>query len=195
MKKLLITGFDPFGGQSVNPAREAVMRLPDVIGEWELTKIEIPTVFGLAAQTVLHKAKQLEPDAILCVGQAGGRAAVTPEVYGINLKHARIADNEGFMPRCVPIVSGAQASYRATLPVQEMVSAVRKIGLPCALSYSAGRFVCNDLLYSLLHQYRETDIQVGFVHIPYLPEQAGQGVASLALEDSVRALYAMILAM
>jgi pyroglutamyl-peptidase len=195
MKKLLITGFDPFGGQSVNPAREAVMRLPDAIGKWELTKIEIPTVFDLAAQTVLHKAKQLEPDAILCVGQAGGRAAVTPEVYGVNLRHARIADNEGFMPRCVPIVSGAQASYRATLPVQEMVSAVRKIGLPCAFSYSAGRFVCNDLLYSLLHQYRETDIQVGFVHIPYLPEQAGQGVASLALEDSVRALYAMILAM
>lgn len=193
MKKLLITGFDPFGGQRINPAREAVMKLPDEIGDWVLIRAEIPTVFGLAAQTVLQLAERESPDAILCIGLAGGRAAVTPEVYGVNFRHARRADNAGQMPCCVPIITGAPASYQATLPVRDMVSAARAVGVPCELSYSAGRFVCNDLLYTLLHHFRDTDVKVGFVHIPYLPEQAGEGTASLPLEDSVRALHAMIL--
>ena len=86
MKKLLITGFDPFGGESINPAWEAVKRLPDAVGEWELTKLEIPTVFGVAAQKVLARAEEVQPDAILCIGQAGGRKAITPEMVGINLQ-------------------------------------------------------------------------------------------------------------
>ena len=194
MKKLLITGFDPFGGQSINPAREAVMLLPDCIGDWVLTKIEIPTVYGLAAQTVFDVASNLHPDAILCVGQAGGRAAVTPEVYGVNLRHARIADNAGQMPRCQPIRSGAPACYRATLPVQSMVGAMRNVGVPCAPSYSAGRFVCNDLLYTLLHHYHGTQVGVGFIHVPYLPEQAREGEPSLSMEKTVEALTAAITA-
>ena len=191
-KKLLITGFDPFGGQTVNPASEAVKLLPDVIGNWQLTKQEIPTVFGLAAETVLALAKEVQPDAIVCVGQAGGRDAVTPEMLGVNLRHARIADNDGNRPLCQPIVTNAPASYRTTLPVREMVSAVRGIGLPCRLSYTAGRFVCNDLLYTLLHYYHGTDTKVGFIHIPYLPEQARSGEPSMPLSDTVRALAAAI---
>ena len=151
MKKLLITGFDPFGGATVNPAWEAVKLLPDQIGDWHLTKIEIPTVYGLAAQTILRIAQELHPDAILCVGQAGGREAITPEVYGVNLRHARIADNAGNRPLAVPIIQNAPVSYMSTLPVNDIVHAVRNAGLPCRLSYSAGRFVCNDLLYTLLH--------------------------------------------
>lgn len=194
-KKLLITGFDPFGGQIVNPAWESVSRLPDVIGDWKLTRQEIPTVFGLAAQTVLQAAEQTRPDAILCIGQAGGRAAVTPEVYGVNLRHARIADNAGNTPRCTPIVTSAPGSYPASVPVRDMVSAVRAIGLPCEQSYSAGRFVCNDLLYSLLHHYHGTQVKVGFIHVPYLPEQATGGEPSLPLCDCVRALSTAIEAM
>ena len=192
MKQLLITGFDPFGGASVNPAREAVMALPDVVGDYALTKLEIPTVFGLAAETVLQTAEALCPDAILCVGQAGGRAAITPEVVAINLREASIPDNAGNQPKNMPVVENAPAAYFSTLPVRAMAEEVKAAGIPCSLSYSAGVFVCNDLLYTLLHHYDGTDTRVGFVHIPYLPEQAGEGVASLPLEDAVRGLTAAI---
>ena len=192
MKKLLITGFDPFGGASVNPAREAVMALPDVVGDYALTKLEIPTVFGLAAETVLRAAEALCPDVILCVGQAGGRAAITPEVVAINLREASIPDNLGNQPKNMPVVENAPAAYFSTLPVRAMAEGVKAAGIPCSLSYSAGVFVCNDLLYTLLHHYDGTDTRVGFVHIPYLPEQAGEGVASLPLEDAVRGLTAAI---
>ena len=192
MKQLLITGFDPFGGASVNPAREAVMALPDVVGDYALTKLEIPTVFGLAAETVLQVAEILCPDVILCVGQAGGRAAITPEVVAINLREASIPDNAGNQPKNMPVVENAPAAYFSTLPVRAMTEGVKAVGIPCSLSYSAGVFVCNDLLYTLLHHYDGTDTRVGFVHIPYLPEQAGEGVASLPLEDAVRGLTAAI---
>ncbi len=192
MKKLLITGFDPFGGATVNPAREAVMALPHTVGDWSLTKLEIPTVFGLAAETVLSAAEALRPDAILCIGQAGGRKAITPEVVAINLREASIPDNLGYTPKNQPVIADAPAAYFATLPVREMVAAVTAEEIPCALSYSAGTFVCNDLLYTLLHHYDGSDVRVGFIHIPYLPQQAGEGVASLPLEDMVKGLAAAI---
>ncbi len=194
MKKLLITGFDPFGGATVNPSWEAVKRLPDKIGDWQLTKIEIPTVFGLAAQTVLTAAQDQQPDAIICVGQAGGRDSVTPEVYGVNLRHARIADNAGNAPLATPIIPSAPASYTTTLPVNDILREVRSAGLPCKLSYSAGRFVCNDVLYTLLHHYHDTNIKVGFIHVPYLPEQAGEGQPCMTLGEIVAALACMIAA-
>ncbi len=192
MKKLLVTGFDPFGGQPVNPAREAVLRLPDTVGGYEITKLEIPTVFGLAAETVLKAADELRPHAILCVGQAGGRSAVTPEVVAINLREASVPDNAGNIPVNTPVVENAPAAYFSTLPVRDMVQAVKERGIPCALSYTAGTFVCNDLLYTLLHHYRDTDVKVGFVHIPYLPEQTGEGGPSMELDTVVEALTAMI---
>ena len=195
MKKLLITGFDPFGGADRNPSREAVMALPDVIGDYTLFKLEIPTVFGLAAETVLRAAADLRPDAILCVGQAGGRANITPEVVAINLRDASIPDNRGNQPRDIPVVENAPAAYFSTLPVRHMVEAVKAAGVPCALSYSAGVFVCNDLLYTLLHHYDGTPVRVAFVHIPYLPEQAGEGVPSLPLDEAVKGLTAAIQAL
>lgn len=188
MKKLLITGFDPFGGATVNPSWEAVKLLPEQIGDCELTKIEIPTVFDLAAQTVIDVAGEVQPDAIICVGQAGGRDSVTPEVYGVNLRHARITDNAGNQPLTMPIIPGTSATYAATLPVHDMVRAVNAAGLPCKLSYSAGRFVCNDVLYTLLHHYNATSTKVGFVHVPYLPEQAKNGQPSMTLADITTAL-------
>ena len=192
MKKLLVTGFDPFGGADRNPSREAVTALPDVIGDYTLTKLEIPTVFGLAAETVLKAAAELCPDAILCVGQAGGRASITPEAVAINLREASIPDNAGNQPRNTPVAEDGPAAYFSTLPVRHMVEAVKAAGIPCALSYSAGVFVCNDLLYTLLHRYEGTGIRVGFIHIPYLPEQAGEGSASLPLDEAVRGLTAAI---
>ena len=192
MKKLLITGLDPFGGENINPSWEAVKRLPDAIGEYEVYKLQIPTVFGLAAQKVLEKAAEIQPDVILSVGQAGGRAAVTPERIAINVRNARIADNEGNQPVEEMIVPTGADGMFATVPVARMAQAIQDAGLPGAISNTAGTFVCNDTLYTLLHHYQNTAVQAGFIHVPYLPEQ---GTPSMPLEQIVQALTAAITAL
>ena len=189
MKKLLITGFDPFGGESVNPAYEAVCLLPDVVAEIKLCKLEVPTEF-VRSGAVLRDALAAErPDAVLCVGQAGGRAAITPERVAINLMDARIPDNAGFQPVDQPVVPGGPAAYFATLPVRRMAEAIEKAGIPAQISNTAGTYVCNDVFYRLLHRYRDTGKRVGFVHVPFLPEQ---GSPNLPLNSIVRALQAML---
>ena len=188
-KKLLITGFDPFGGETVNPAWEAVKKLPDRITDYTLYKLEIPTVFGLAAETVLAKATDFQPDVILCIGQAGGRAAVTPERIAVNIRDARIPDNAGNQPGGEQIAPDGPAAYFATIPVKEMAAAIENAGIAATVSNSAGAFVCNDTLYSLLHHYAHTDVKVGFIHVPYLPEQ---GQPNMELEVITKALEAAI---
>ena len=188
-KKLLITGFDPFGGETVNPAWEAVKKLPDRITDYTLYKLEIPTVFGLAAETALAKATDFQPDVILCIGQAGGRAAVTPERIAVNIRDARIPDNAGNQPGGEQIAPDGPAAYFATVPVKEMAAAIENAGIAATVSNSAGAFVCNDTLYSLLHHYAHTDMKVGFIHVPYLPEQ---GQPNMELEVITKALEAAI---
>ena len=188
-KTLLITGFDPFGGALVNPAWEAVRRLPDRLGEYELRKLQIPTVFGEAASAVLSAAREMNPQVILCVGQAGGRSAVTPERIAVNIRDARIPDNRGNQPIGEFVAEEGPAAYFSTVPVKEMADAIVAAGLPGAVSNSAGAFVCNDTLYTLLHHFRGTATRVGFIHVPWLPEQ---GSPSMPLEDTVRALEAAI---
>lgn len=197
MKKLLITGFEPFGGEKVNPSWEAVQRLPEVIGRYELIKLHIPVAFGEAAQKVLCRAEEVCPDVILSIGQAGGRKAVTPEVVGINLREASIPDNAGNQPQAEPVVAGAPAAYFATVSVRDMVQRIKEKDLPAALSYSAGAYVCNDVLYSLLHRYEGTQTLCGFIHVPYLPEQVvgKENVPGLPLEKIVEALTASIKAL
>lgn len=195
MKRLLITGFDPFGGELINPSWEAVKELPDLIGEYQLTKMEIPTVFGMAAEKILTIAAELNPDVIISVGQAGGRKAVTPEVIGINLREARIPDNTGNQPVNLPVVPKGPDAYFSTLPVREMVAAISSEDIPAALSYSAGAFVCNDVLYTLLHHYKGTHVRVGFIHVPYLPQQAVNGQPSMSQEQILRALTLAISAL
>ena len=192
MKKLLITGFDPFDGAAVNPSWEAVKRLPDQIGAYEIHKLQIPTVFGLAPKTVLEKAAEIQPDVIISVGQAGTRAAVTPERIGINIRDARIADNAGISPKDESIVPGGPDGYFSTLPIKTMVDAINSEGVPGAVSNTAGTFVCNDVLYSLLHHYAGTHVRCGFIHVPWLPQQ---GTPSLPLEDTVKALEAAVSAL
>ena len=185
MKRLLITGFEPFGGETVNPSWEAVRRLPETIGGLEVRTLRIPTAYGRAGERVLAAAAELAPDAILCVGQAGGRSGVTPEAVAINLREARIPDNDGFQPDAEPVIPGGPAAYFATAPVRAMVRAMRENGIPAYLSLSAGSFVCNDVLYTLLHRFDGTATRVGFIHVPFLPEQ---GEPSLPPEETVRAL-------
>lgn len=192
MKRLLITGFDPFGGASVNPSWMAVEQLPEQIGKYVLCKQQIPTVFGKAAAVALEAADQFHPDVILCVGQAGGRAAVTPERIGVNIRDARIPDNEGNQPRGEFVDVHGPAAYFSTLPVERMAQAIRKAGVEGTVSNSAGAFVCNDVLYSLLHRYAGTAVRVGFVHVPYLPEQ---GHPCMELYRIIQALEAAIAAL
>lgn len=194
-KKLLITGFEPFGKDVMNPSWEAVARLEDIIGEYELAKLQLPVIFGTAAERALEAARQLAPAAILCVGQAGGRNAVTPERVAINLRDASMKDNAGNQPVDEPVAPEGPTAYFASVPVRKMVEAVKGSGIPCSLSYSAGTYVCNDLFYTLRHRYDGTGTGVGFVHVPYLPEQAPEGAFSMPLETIVRALSIAVEAM
>lgn len=189
MKKLLITGFDSFDDNTTNPSWETVRNLPDQVGEYVLCKLQIPTVFGVAAKKVLDVAADFQPDLILCVGLAGGRDAVTPERIAVNIRDARIPDNEGNQPTGSLIAVDGPAAYFSTVPVVDMAAAIRKAGIPGAVSNSAGTFVCNDTLYSLLHHYADASVRVGFIHVPYLPEQ---GAPSMTLEQTTSALTAAI---
>ena len=188
-KRLLITGFDAFGEQDVNPSWLAVQALPDRVGDFELCKLQIPTIFGTAAKAVLEAAEALQPHVILCVGQAGGRAAVTPERIAVNIRDARIPDNAGNQPAGEAVAPDGPAAYFTTIPVTEMAQAIRDARIPGTVSNSAGAFVCNDVLYSLLHHYAGTDTRVGFIHVPYIPRQ---GSPSLPLEQTAAALKAAI---
>ena len=186
MKKLLITGFDPFGGEEINPSWEAVKRLPDEVGEYSLTKVQLPVVFGDAAEKVIDVAEKLQPNAILCIGQAGGRAEITPEFVGINHRYAKIPDNNGNQPKDEPVVNGGRAAYFSTLPVRIMTEAIESRGIPVKLSSSAGAYVCNDLLYSLLYRFDGTSTCVAFIHVPYSKEQGKE--PSMELDLITRAL-------
>ena len=186
MKKLLITGFEPFGGEEINPSWDAVAVLPDEVGGYRLTKQRIPVVFERAARLVLAIAKDVCPDVIICVGQAGGRNAVTPEKVAINLRHATIPDNDGAQPKDESVIDGGDVAYFSTLPVRKIAEAISASGISSQVSYSAGAYVCNDLLYTLLAHYRETDVRVGFIHVPYSVEQGKE--PSMNIENITMAL-------
>ncbi|WP_420174386.1 pyroglutamyl-peptidase I [Luteococcus sp. OSA5] len=196
--RLLVTAFDPFGGESVNPALEAVRALPAEVAGAEVVTLQVPTVFGRSIDVVTAAMDELRPDVVVCVGQAGGRPDVTPERVAINVDDARIGDNEGNQPLDVPVVDGGPAAYFSSLPVKAMVQAIRDEGLPSSLSNTAGTFVCNHLMYGVLHHIaaRGGGVRAGFVHVPFIPEQVVErpGVASLALADITRALQATLAA-
>lgn len=195
MKKLLITGFAPFGGEQINPSWEAVQALPETVGSYALTKLQLPVAYAKAGELAIQAADALSPDAILCIGQAGGRSAVTPERIAINLRFAKIPDNLGVSPASPAVVPGGPDGIFATIPVEAVAQAIENAGIPAAISNTAGTYVCNDLLYLLLHHFRGTPTQVGFLHLPYLPQQAGAGQPSMPLQDMKQALTAAILAL
>ena len=189
MKKLLITGFAPFGGGDINPSWQAVQALPDRVGAFELYKMELPTVFAAAAAQVVAKAHEIGADMVLSVGQAGGRDAVTPERIAVNIRDARIPDNAGNQPRGEFVAADGPAAYFATIPVEKMAQAIRDQQIRATVSNSAGAFVCNDVMYSVLHHFAGTPVKAGFIHVPYIPEQ---GQPNMPLEQTVAALIAAI---
>ena len=185
---LLITGFMPFGGDPVNPSWEAVKALPDRIGGFSLHKLLLPVEFGCAADLAYAEAQAIRASAVLCVGLAAGRTAVTPEAIGINIRDARIPDNAGVAPKGEPIEPDAPAAYFSTLPVRGMVEAIRSCGVPSALSYTAGTYVCNDLLYTLLHRFANIGTRAAFIHVPAISEQFPLTALCRALEAAIEAI-------
>ncbi len=194
--KILVTGFDPFGGDSINPAFEAVRKIPKNIAGADIEILEIPTVFHKSIRTVTDFLDRGSFDAVLLVGQAGGRFALTPERVGINLDDARIKDNEGNQPIDVPIAPEGPAAYFSTLPIKAMVENIRSKGIPAKVSNTAGTFVCNHLMYGVLHHIASKNLSVrgGFIHVPFLPEQVLErdNTPAMALEDIARGLEAAV---
>ena len=197
--KILITGFDPFDKEKINPAYEAVKLLPDRIGNAEIVKLEIPTVFGKGGAEVEKAIESCMPDCVICVGQAGGRSSITVEKVAINYIDARIADNEGNQPINTAIVPNGPAAYFSTLPVRSMVENMRSNGVPANLSFTAGTFVCNEVMYRLLHltHTKYHHIKGGFIHVPYTTQQAAtkaDGTASMDENTIAKGLEYAILA-
>ena len=184
MKTLLITGFDPFDGGRINPSWEAVRLLPDRIGEFVLCKLPLPTVYASAPALVLEKAEEIRPDVILSVGLARTRDAETPERIAGNIREAKIPDNAGVFHSGQRIAPIGPAAYFSPLPAERMAEAIRAAGIPASVSNTAGTYVCNDVLYNILHRYDGTSVRCGFVHVPQIPEQEEPG---LPLETIVRA--------
>lgn len=194
--KILVTGFDPFGGDKINPALEAVKALPDTIEGAEIVKLEVPTVFHKSIDKTVEAMRREKPDVVVCVGQAGGRFAVTPERVAINIDDARIADNEGNQPLSVPIYPDGATGYFSLLPFKAMAQAIRDAGLPGEVSNTAGTFVCNHLMYGVLYHIHKDfpGVTGGFIHVPFIPEQvvARPNTPAMSLADIAAALTAAI---
>ena len=197
--KLLLTAFDPFGGDAINPALEAVKLVADKIGRFDIVKLEVPTVFRKSIDTVAKAIEEDKPDVVLCIGQAGGRSEITPERVAINVDDARIKDNEGNQPIDIKIFEDGENAYFTTLPIKAMVEAIREANLPAAVSNTAGTFVCNHLMYGVLYTLAKKypHIKGGFTHVPFIPAQVARRTPVapyMALEDIKRGLEAAIAA-
>lgn len=194
--KILVTGFDPFGGEAINPAIEAVKKLPDEVDGAQIIKVEIPTVFHKSAEVLSEAVKTHQPDVILAIGQAGGRSDLTPERVAINVDDARIPDNEGNQPIDVAIQEDGEPAYFSTLPIKAMVQAIRDAGLPASVSNTAGTFVCNHIMYQILYLINQgyPDIKGGFMHIPYMMEQVVDkpDTPAMSLSDISRGIEAAL---
>lgn len=194
--KILVTGFDPFGGEKINPAIETVKRLPDEIEGNKIIKLEINTVAFKSLNQIREVILREKPDVVLSVGQAGGRSDITVEKVGINLDDYRIADNEGNQYIDKPVFADGPAAYFATIPVKAIVENIKKNNIPASVSYTAGTFICNHVLYGVCHMVTTefNGIKSGFIHIPFLPEQVVEkrNMPSMDIETLVKGLtYAL----
>ncbi|XVV04222.1 pyroglutamyl-peptidase I [Actinosynnema sp. CA-248983] len=190
--RVVLTGFEPFGGEQTNPSWDAVRQV--IPTGYELVTAELPCSFAESLVTLRALVAEHSPDVVICVGQAGGRAAITPERVAINLDDARIPDNSGAQPIDEPVIPDAPAAYFTTLPVKACVAALQAAGIPAAVSHTAGTFVCNHVFYGLMHLVatEHPTLRAGFVHVPYAPEQGHPDAPSLATSTVAEALSLII---
>lgn len=190
--KFLITGFDPFGTEKINPALEAVKKLPDTVAGAEVVKLEIPTVFGKSVEKIQEAIEKHDPDVIISIGQAGGRAGITPERVAVNIDDARIEDNDGNQPVDITIHKDGENAYFSNLPIKAMVKEMNENGIPGSVSNTAGTFVCNHVMYGILYMIdkKYPNKKGGFIHVPYIPQQAisKQNAPSMSLDYIVKGL-------
>lgn len=195
MKSVLLTGFEPFAGASLNPSEQIVNALKArQIEGVELHTAVLPVVFTESSELLRHLIKLHKPDVVICLGQAEGRREISFERVAINLDDARLADNAGRVILDQPVVAGGPTAHLTTLPVKEMVAAVRAEGIAAGLSTTAGTFVCNHIFYAMQNELAETSVVSGFIHVPLLPEQAGEfeGLPTMPLDQQVRAIEVAI---
>ena len=195
--KILLTAFEPFGGETINPALEAVKLTSDSVGEAKIIKLTVPTVFYKSIAVVTAAIEKERPDAVLCVGQAEGRCELTPERVAINLDDARIPDNEGNQPIDRPIFADGAPAYFSTLPIKAMARSIRDAGIPASVSNTAGTFVCNHLMYGVLYtlEKQHRGVRSGFMHVPAAPSQAAHRSApipSMSIGDIAAGIEAAI---
>ena len=190
MNKVLLTGFEPFGKASLNPSGEIVKQIS---GDNIVTAI-LPVAYAQSAERLLALIAEHNPDVVICLGQAEGRKEVTPERVAINLDDARIADNEGVLRNDVKILADGPDAYFSTLPVKEIVEAIKAAEVPAAVSLSAGAFLCNHVFYVAQNKFAGTKVRSGFVHVPLMDEQAGEfpGLPTMPLDQMVTAVRAML---
>ena len=198
MKRVLVTGFEPFAGQVRNPSAEIALALDGrMIAAAQITGTVLPCVFGTSIVALQRAMRRVDPDYVICLGQAGGRAEITPERVALNLNDAPVADNAGAQPIDEFIVARGPAAYWSTLPVKAIVAALRERGFPASVSQTAGTFVCNHVFYGLMHALqraalrngrRRRPVRGGFIHVPFLPEQATDGRPSLPLATMIEAI-------
>lgn len=189
--KILLTGFDPFGKDKINPSIELVKKVEEKIDKAQIFKLEIPTVFKKSGEILEENIKKIRPDVILCIGQAGGRSSISVERIAINIDDARIDDNDGKKPIDKKIRDDGENAYFSNLPIKKIVEEIKKENIPAEISNSAGTFVCNHLMYEALYLAKKyKNIRAGFIHIPYLPEQVlnKANTPSMDLENSLKAI-------
>ena len=198
MANILLTGFSPFDNELMNPSWEAVKQFESkaIMVEHLVHTVQLPCEFGTAISLLQEKIAELQPEVVICVGQAGGRAEISLERVAINVDDARIPDNAGAQPVDQAIAQDGPAAYFTSLPIKAIVKKLRDEGIPANVSQSAGTYVCNHVFYGLMHTAsKNTNIQrAGFVHIPYLPNQAANhpGAPSLSLENAVTAIALLL---
>ena len=194
--RVLITGFDKFGGESINPSSLCVNSLPDVIDNIEIKKVTLPTVFKDSSRVLEENIKLFSPNIVICVGQAGGRSKITPERIAINIDDARIPDNIGNSPIDEAIRKDGENAYFSTLPIKAIVDKLNKNNIPSAISNTAGTFVCNHIMYEALYITSKNypNIKAGFIHIPYIEEQVADkpNMPYMKKEDIIIALKLII---
>ena len=190
MTKVLLTGFEPFGKATLNPSGEIVKQISD---DNVVTAI-LPVAYTQSAEALLALIEHHKPDVVICLGQAEGRTHITPEKIAINLDHARLADNEGVTRIDEPILLGGPVAYESTLPIKEFVTAINAVGVPAAVSLSAGAFLCNHIFYVAQDALKSTKVRSGFVHVPLMDEQAEEfpGLPTMPLDQMVKAVRTML---
>lgn len=196
--QVLVTGFEPFGGETINPSWEVARKLPARIGDIRIARAQIPTAFMTSLAPLTAAIDDAKPVALLMLGQAAGRSALCPERVAINVDDARIPDNIGDQPIDRPIAKRGPAAYFSTLPIKAMVAGIQAQGIPAAVSNSAGTFVCNHIMYAALHHIhqKKRSIRAGFMHLPLLPSQAmtQPNMPSMSADDMLAGVCAALVA-